>query len=170
MSKLDELEAMQVAMEFIEERTYQIGYKGYTNEHDDTCVNGELAAAAASYALWDWSRTTSMSMWPFGSIEYSSVDSTIDDRITRLTKAGALIIAEIQRLWRIKRKEYLDKFEDIPGYEGRYQANGYGIKSLTPWKKGGMLTIVYNKRFPVVNLIDKDGVRKQWYVEDLLKK
>lgn len=171
MNRLDELEAMQVAMMLISERVRQVQEEGYLPIQDDCYTANQLALAAASYCLPPEERTgMSVDWWELWPWDEADFKSSTEDREKDLIKAGALIIAEIQRLWRIKRKEYLDKFEDIPGYEGRYEANGYGILSHSAWKKGGMLTISYNKRIPVVNLIDKDGVRKQWHVEDLLKK
>src|ERR1035437_10469018 len=40
-----------------DERARQITEEGFTTEHDKQHDNGQLAAAAASYALWNWSQT-----------------------------------------------------------------------------------------------------------------
>lgn len=77
--------------------------------HDDTHDCDELARAAAIYALprrirlervygplsgrprelWKW-------LWPF----YTPPKPSPDDRVRELVKAGALIVAEIERLQR----------------------------------------------------------------------
>lgn len=86
-----------------QERERQIAEEGWTAKHDDIHANGELANAAAMYAitpltredgaiainkfpswLWPWDR----SWWKPG------------DRLRELAKAGALIAAEIDRLSR----------------------------------------------------------------------
>ena len=84
------------------ERQRQITAEGWSPEHDDEHGNGELAWAAASYveraartdearenwpnpeASWPWDK----SWWKPG------------DRTRELVKAGALIVAEIERLQR----------------------------------------------------------------------
>lgn len=84
------------------ERQRQIEAEGWTPEHDDEYLHGELIRAAVCYALepgtpirehtppmwWPW--TWSESWWK----------PTPGDRIRELTKAGALIAAEIDRLQR----------------------------------------------------------------------
>ncbi len=82
------------------ERARQVAVEGWTPEHDDEHADGELAKAAACYALppsgddpepsdppafWPWHRA----WWKPG------------DRIRELEKAGALIAAEIDRLRRL---------------------------------------------------------------------
>lgn len=81
------------------ERKRQVEVEGWTPQHDDEHVNGEMAAAAACYAVgrripeayaegahfawvwpWDWK------WW------------NPDTRRRELIKAGALIVAEIERL------------------------------------------------------------------------
>lgn len=94
------------AIELIsEERERQITKEGFGPEHDKTWVNGELALAAASYAMTPETRKEydrvlvegEPKMWPFESKWWKP---TPDDRIRELTKAGALIVAEIERLRR----------------------------------------------------------------------
>lgn len=72
------------------ERQRQIEVEGWTPEHDDDHNNGELADAAACYArgrcmssVWPWDDN----WWKPGS-----------GRRRQLVKAGALIVAEIERL------------------------------------------------------------------------
>jgi hypothetical protein len=75
------------------ERRRQVEEEGWTAEHDDAHDDGELARAGAayaafSYALWPWDR----SWWR----------PEPGDDIRRLVKAGALIVAEIDRLQRAR--------------------------------------------------------------------
>jgi hypothetical protein len=85
------------------ERMRQVNEEGWSIEHDDAQTIDQLARAAACYAipeawrfrifpmLWGWDRK----WWK----------PTPDDRIRELTKAGALIVAEISRLLREKARE-----------------------------------------------------------------
>jgi len=99
---------MKTAIELIaEERQRQIEVEGWTQEHDDDEHNdGDLAYAGAAYALADlYRRTTSKGCdptphcWPF---ERGWFKPTPNDRIRELVKAGALIVAEIERLQRLE--------------------------------------------------------------------
>lgn len=104
---------MKTAIELItEERQRQIVEKGWTCEHDDTHVNCELADAAACYAAGyplyvetHDGENTSMGfdiIWPWD-INYWKPNP--ENRIEDLTKAGALIVAEIERLQRLSQNE-----------------------------------------------------------------
>lgn len=87
------------------ERTRQISAEGWTPEHDDAHEAGELARAAACYAmqaaldnigtpgLADATRHMVREMWPWSREWWKPADHRRD-----LVKAGALILAEIQRL------------------------------------------------------------------------
>jgi hypothetical protein len=80
------------------ERRRQIEAEGWTPEHDDEHGDGELAAAAACYAGPAWSLLREHEpplMWPWDEKWWKP-----GDRIRELTKAGALIAAEIDRLLR----------------------------------------------------------------------
>ena len=89
------------------ERVRQIYQEGYSPEHDRTHTTGELADAAATYALTVDSlykyvahytpvmNRSIPSTWPFDPEYYKP---TPDDRIRQLAKAGAFIAAEIDRL------------------------------------------------------------------------
>ena len=73
-----------------EERNRQITHEGYSFDHDDRHTGGEIALAAAAYAaeiskVWPWDSGT---FKPSG------------DRIRNLVKAGALVVAEIERIQR----------------------------------------------------------------------
>ena len=78
------------------ERTRQIEVEGFTLEHDHQHDEGAIAAAAACYALYNWSRTDSVRLWPW---DWECWKPS-DDHIRNLVKAGALIAAEIDRLQR----------------------------------------------------------------------
>lgn len=72
------------------ERQRQIEAEGWTTEHDDGHREGDLAQAAAAYALndeelWPWEADGSWNPGEYG---------------RRLVKAGALLAAEIDRLQR----------------------------------------------------------------------
>ena len=96
---------MKTAIELIsEERQRQIDVEGWTPEHDDIHVNGELAQAASYYAMTDetiqfinekWGNDNDLFFWPF---DLEWLKRTPDNRIKELVKAGALIAAEIDRL------------------------------------------------------------------------
>jgi hypothetical protein len=89
------------------ERQRQISKEGWTARHDDSHDEGDLALAAACYAVADdWGggmttatnyakkiRDTILFLWPW---DWSWWKAT--DRRRNLVKAGALIIAEIERL------------------------------------------------------------------------
>lgn len=105
---------MTVIGEIAAERKRQIDAEGWTTEHDDTHVGGEMALAAAWYTLnaeshdfptefvgigngsslddhfksdWSWCR------WPWDWSWWKPKGRRED-----LIKAGALIVAEIERL------------------------------------------------------------------------
>lgn len=80
----------------VRERARQIAEEGWTPEHDDGHVYGELAMAAAVYAMPDWKRDLSAwaNLWPDG------WQFKPRDRVRNLVRAGALIAAEIDRLQR----------------------------------------------------------------------
>ena len=106
------------------ERSRQVAEEGWTPEHDEVHESGEMAKAAACYALpigfrqmreCDFMVETARGLadpnspmtvhsyvplnWPWAPEWWKP---TPDDRIRELTKAGALIAAEIDRLQRIK--------------------------------------------------------------------
>jgi len=103
------------AIEMIkEERDRQLSSLGITFDHDDSHVEGELAYAAACYALYHGYRTTFPSQsfrvlrledqatkdWPWEQESWKPSD----DPVRNLVKAGALIAAEIERLQRALEK------------------------------------------------------------------
>lgn len=86
-------------IELIEnERKRQIEKEGYDKEHDKEYDHGELAVAGACYALPEYERECFDDfdeLWPF---ERKYWKPSPKDRIKELSKAGALIAAEIDRL------------------------------------------------------------------------
>lgn len=78
------------------ERRRQIETEGWTPEHDDRHEHGELAIAAACYALHGI-YPSSLPVWPWAK---KWDKRSKHGRVRRLEIAGALIAAEIDRLER----------------------------------------------------------------------
>lgn len=83
-----------------EERRRQIEQEGWTPEHDDEHTHGELAVAAACYAdpepkRFSDPRIVTPIRWAQA---ISDWEWNPKDRRSNLVRAGALIIAEIERL------------------------------------------------------------------------
>lgn len=86
------------AHDVLAERRRQIEAEGYTARHDDMHRNGELARAGASYALCAALRRVAdldrvLSLWPFAREGFKHQDARAS-----LVAAGALILAEIERI------------------------------------------------------------------------
>lgn len=81
------------------ERRRQIEQEGWTPEHDDEHDSGQLASAASVYAatLRDCGSGVPVG-WPWG---HGWWKPTPDNRVRELVKAGALIVAEIERIQRL---------------------------------------------------------------------
>lgn len=95
------------------ERRRQREVEGWKLRHDDGYTNGELAHAAACYAARAGDRFGDRisrdvrhevpPLWPWGKEWWKPIpNNEPDDRIRELVKAGALIVAEIERLQRLK--------------------------------------------------------------------
>lgn len=79
------------------ERQRQMTVEGWTPEHDDEHSAGELAEAAACYAIFaDQQGFSTPAHWPWNSYWWKQSGRRRD-----LVKAAALIIAEIERLDRM---------------------------------------------------------------------
>lgn len=85
-----------------DERKRQVEKEGWTEQHDYQHDSGELAIAAACYAMPHIDRKYKKhpsnyvpKKWPW---EWDWWKPTPKDRIRELVKAGALIAAEIDRL------------------------------------------------------------------------
>lgn len=88
----------------VRERRRQQSEEGWTPEHDDTHVNGELANAAIAYLLHEKPRKKVKRngpplFWPWDAKWWKP-----KDRIRNLERAGALIAAEIDRLQRLENR------------------------------------------------------------------
>lgn len=104
------------------ERERQVSGEGYVPEHDDAHKHGDMALAAALYAtpvllykqIKNFNGVSFRDPWPW-ELECdkrprsgtcinpnSPFYLSMDERISQLTKAGALIAAEIDRLQRVK--------------------------------------------------------------------
>jgi hypothetical protein len=91
MKTIKNLKEMKTGIELIaEERQRQIEKEGWSLKHDQIHTDGQLAIAASVYADIENSHK-----WPW---DKESFKPTPNDRIKELTKAGALIAAEIDRL------------------------------------------------------------------------
>lgn len=90
----------KAARDVVVERERQQSVEGWTPEHDDQHKDGEIAGAAACYALTSithWARQVTIArMWPWASEWWKPKNPRYD-----LVRAGALILAEIERLDRI---------------------------------------------------------------------
>ena len=87
------------------ERRRQVEAEGWSDKHDDVHTSGEIAGAAACYAMHDLSftipniklgHTVAMlvkDLWPWAQSWWKPTD-----RRRNLVKAAALLIAEIERL------------------------------------------------------------------------
>lgn len=93
---------MPTAIELIAaERQRQIDDEGWTSEHDDAHTDASLAAAAACYALTGTGviieSLIAGDMWPWRESDWKP-----KDRVSNLSRAGALIAAELDRELRKK--------------------------------------------------------------------
>lgn len=94
-----------VILEIARERERQIASEGWTEAHDDQHINGEMAGAAACYTLqatkhWMSGAATIVRLWPWDTAWWKPTDARRD-----LVKAGALIVAEIERLDRASKSK-----------------------------------------------------------------
>lgn len=98
-------ERTRAIVDVLNERFRQVHEEGWTPEHDDTHADGEMARAAAAYALFAGQphrfselaksiRSALAWLWPWSAEWWKP--STSDRR--NLVKAGALILAELERL------------------------------------------------------------------------
>lgn len=87
----------QAAMSLIAaERQRQINVEGWTPEHDDEHECGELVRGAAAYLMARSAQDVN-NIWPWN---WNWWKPTPNNRVRELVKAGALIVAEIERLQR----------------------------------------------------------------------
>ena len=99
MEKLKSIELVK------NERIRQIMEEGYSWIHDDQETTNQLSDAAIVYATPAPLRYNIMHKWPWDEKFFKpDTTCTYDGRIKELTKAGALICAEIDRLIRLKER------------------------------------------------------------------
>ena len=82
------------------ERERQISDEGWTPEHDDQHTEGQLAKAAACYAVQAAGGAVTKYDWPWEGKWWKP-----GDPVRGLVKAGALIAAEIDRLRRAEKND-----------------------------------------------------------------
>lgn len=105
-----------VLTEIREERIRQVEQEGWEERHDDSHVEGELADAAAFYAA----SFNPEGLWPWPDSDDDDTSGIAKkqnkNRRRQLVIAGALIVAEIERLDRIEErlKDGVCPFEDVP--------------------------------------------------------
>jgi hypothetical protein len=91
----------QAIEDILAERDKQVTVKGYSSEHDDDHFQGDLADAAACFALsgGGWCLTDCVEHWPptWDRKHFKQKTPRQD-----LVRAAALLIAEIERLDRIQ--------------------------------------------------------------------
>ncbi len=99
------------AAEIIAERRRQVEVEGWKPEHDDQHRLGELSRAAAAYAFSagcsitsggcfePWVSAPLVAIWPWHDSQFNPKDPRRD-----LVRAGALIIAEIERIDRAAKR------------------------------------------------------------------
>ena len=91
----------QAVLDVLAERRRQVEAEGWTPEHDDEHGAGEMAAAAACYGLNAAGCGCEVARnWPWDGSWWKPTTSRRD-----LVKAGALILAEIERLDRLVAKK-----------------------------------------------------------------
>lgn len=101
MTTIHEAMYTQRALRLVKrERVRQIQEEGHAPSDDDTYVSGALGLAAASYAIPPDRRPAHLNAtpgyWPWGRAYWKPGPT----RLRELEKAGALILAEIERLLR----------------------------------------------------------------------
>lgn len=103
------LKLNRAARDVIAERQRQVSGEGYSLYRDDGYIKGEMANAAAVYAICAGQPKSQTTLWPWGAENFKPSDNRRRD----LVKAAALLIAEIERLdrlplikhWPVKRDE-----------------------------------------------------------------
>lgn len=121
-----------------DERQRQISSEGYSAYRDDGYTRNELADAAACYATLAGCKGSMTSLWPWGQEAFKLGT----DRRRDLIKAGALIVAEIERIDRLSliRREIVRR-DDM------------GFWTHTAWPQDG----------------DENAIQKGWFADNGLE-
>jgi len=98
----------------LKERQRQINEENILAEDDDQWISEELVDAASSYLYVRCDKDDYPEEWPWSCVWWKPSC----DRIRNLTKAGALIAAEIDRLQRLNKT-----LEDLENIELQYRLN-----------------------------------------------
>ncbi len=108
---MGQLILVAAARDVLAERHRQISGEGWTPEHDDEHDGGDLAAAAATYCLAVADQLNPLSQGDGGYCDGAPPESwpwaeewwkpTANDPRRMLVKAGALVLAELERLDRL---------------------------------------------------------------------
>lgn len=85
------------------ERQRQISKEGWTPEHDDEHDEGDLSLAGAVYAVTKGYRADVPPAWPWEAAAFKPRDWRAN-----LVRAGALVLAELERLDRLKAAKCID--------------------------------------------------------------
>jgi hypothetical protein len=99
------------ARDVLAERQRQVDREGYSRENDDVHILGELGAYATFYAMppaardWPAEGTGYGATWGEAIVPWNWAAPKPGDRRGELVKAGALILAEIERLDRAEGKQ-----------------------------------------------------------------
>jgi len=98
--------------DLLAERRRQVSEEGHTLKRDDQYTEGQLAQAASAYAFWadprgarqddhiDYLDSRPVGLWPWAKEHWKPTSPRL-----MLIKAGALILAEIERLDRMAKAE-----------------------------------------------------------------
>jgi len=100
------VENLNGAERIARERARQIEEEGFAAEHDDQHENGELAQAAACYAIPP--HCSNAPSWPLS----SPYKKHLLSRLRQLEISGAFAAAEIDRLLRLVRRESRESREN----------------------------------------------------------
>lgn len=92
-SALQSATASRAIADVSAERRRQVEGEGWTAAHDDQHTHGDLAQAAACYAIYASGRSVPPDLWPWAMEWWKPKDRRRD-----LVRAAALVIAEIDRL------------------------------------------------------------------------
>lgn len=94
IAELEVLAFSPAILDVISERQRQRSVEGWSSERDDAYQNSELADAAACYAIHAHNQSVSTpAHWPWGPVWWKQTNPRRD-----LVKAGALILAEVERI------------------------------------------------------------------------
>jgi hypothetical protein len=126
----------KVAADILAERIRQVEGEGYSVRRDDGYRKGEMAQAAACYASCAGQPNILTTQWPWGRETWKPSA----DRRRDLVKAGALILAEIERIDRegLIQPEFVRRDEggwwSHPGYLAEFDEEATS-EQLNDWFK-----------------------------------